>query len=241
MTYVITEPCIDVNDKTCAGEWPVASICEGDLVLCIRSGACVDCDAGEPACPVEAISCEHDVPGQQAQFTTENVRFSGQLGSPGGASRTGPLRCDTGHVTSRCRRGGQARRGARRPAKGGGNLHRYRLEVRLTAPTPASGSLSAGAGPAQVMASRSPTCRAFLRRLTPDRSRSASMTGGWSWSPPGAHWPAKWCRHRRSASAVPAPGLPDRRLRGRGMATVPLPPTAARIARSWKFRTPGAA
>jgi hypothetical protein len=35
-------------------------------------------------CPVEAISCEHDVPGQRAQFTVENARFSGQPGSPGG-------------------------------------------------------------------------------------------------------------------------------------------------------------
>jgi hypothetical protein len=126
----MTEPCIGVKDKTCAGECPVASICEGERVACIRSG---ECDAGEPACAVEAIFCEHDVPGQRARFSTGNVRFSGQLGSDGGASRTGPLRYDTGHVTSRCRRGGQARRGARRPAKAGGNLRRYRLEVRLTA------------------------------------------------------------------------------------------------------------
>jgi Fe-S-cluster-containing hydrogenase component 2 len=64
MTYVITEPCIDVKDEACAGECPVTGICEGERVLCIRSGACVDCDAGEPACPVEAICCEHGVPGQ---------------------------------------------------------------------------------------------------------------------------------------------------------------------------------
>jgi hypothetical protein len=29
---------------------------------------------------------EDDVPGQRAQFSTENARFSGQLGSPGGTS-----------------------------------------------------------------------------------------------------------------------------------------------------------
>src|SRR6266567_8153275 len=45
-------------------------------------GECVDCGACEPACPVEAIFCQDDAPGQCAQFTTENVRFSGQLGSP---------------------------------------------------------------------------------------------------------------------------------------------------------------
>jgi len=36
-------------------------------------------------CPAGAIFCEDDVPGQWAQFTTENARFSGQPGSPGGA------------------------------------------------------------------------------------------------------------------------------------------------------------
>jgi hypothetical protein len=40
------------------------------------------------------------VPEQWAQFTTENVRFSGQLGSPGGASRIGPLPYDTDYVAS---------------------------------------------------------------------------------------------------------------------------------------------
>jgi hypothetical protein len=51
-------------------------------------------------CPVEAIFCQDDVPGQWAQFTTENVRFSGQLGSPGGAAKTGPLPHDTGYLAS---------------------------------------------------------------------------------------------------------------------------------------------
>jgi hypothetical protein len=40
------------------------------------------------------------MPGQWAQFTGENVRFSGQPGSPGGAAKTGPLPDDTDHVAS---------------------------------------------------------------------------------------------------------------------------------------------
>jgi hypothetical protein len=51
-------------------------------------------------CPVEAIFCENDVPGQRVQFTVENARFSGQLGSPGGAAKTGPLPDDTDYVAS---------------------------------------------------------------------------------------------------------------------------------------------
>jgi NAD-dependent dihydropyrimidine dehydrogenase PreA subunit len=101
MTYVITEPCIDVKDKTCVDECPVDCIYEGERMLYIHPDECIDCGACEPVCPVEAIFYEDDVPGQWAQFTTENVRFFDQLGSPGGASKTGPLPYDTGYVTSR--------------------------------------------------------------------------------------------------------------------------------------------
>jgi hypothetical protein len=71
MTYVITEPCIDLKDKTCVDE-----------------------------CPVETIFYEDGLPEQWAQFTTENVRFFDQLGSPGGASSIGPLLYDTDYVAS---------------------------------------------------------------------------------------------------------------------------------------------
>jgi hypothetical protein len=53
------------------------------------------------ACPVEAIFRENDVPSQRAQFTVENARFSGQLGSPSGAVKTGPLPYDTGYAAGR--------------------------------------------------------------------------------------------------------------------------------------------
>ena len=35
-----------------------------------------------------------------AQFTGENAKFFGQLGSPGGAAKTGPLPDDADHVAS---------------------------------------------------------------------------------------------------------------------------------------------
>jgi NAD-dependent dihydropyrimidine dehydrogenase PreA subunit len=55
VTYVITEPCIDVKDKSCIEECPVDCIYEGDRMLYIHPDECVDCGACEPVCPVEAI------------------------------------------------------------------------------------------------------------------------------------------------------------------------------------------
>ena len=45
-------------------------------------------------------SAKTTCPGQWAQFTGENAKFSGQLGAPGGAAKTGPLPYDTDHVAS---------------------------------------------------------------------------------------------------------------------------------------------
>jgi NAD-dependent dihydropyrimidine dehydrogenase PreA subunit len=100
MTYVIAQPCIDVKDNACAGECPVDRICAGERMLCIDPGECVDRGACEPAYPVEAIFCEDDVPGQWAQFTAENAEFFDQLGSPGGAAKTGPPPYDTDYVAN---------------------------------------------------------------------------------------------------------------------------------------------
>jgi NAD-dependent dihydropyrimidine dehydrogenase PreA subunit len=95
VAYVIAEPCIDVKDKACIEECPVDCIYEGERIRYIHPDEYVDCGACEPVCPVEAIFYEDDVPGQWAQFTVENVKFFDMLGSPGGASKTGPLPYDT--------------------------------------------------------------------------------------------------------------------------------------------------
>jgi ferredoxin len=100
MTYVIAEPCIDVKDKGCVEECPVDCIYEGERMLYIHPDECVDCGACEPVCPVEAIFYEDDVPGQWIQFTAENAKFFEKLGSPGGASKMGPLPYDTEFVAS---------------------------------------------------------------------------------------------------------------------------------------------
>lgn len=78
MTYVITSPCIDVQDQACVEVCPVDCIHfdEGqDRMLFINPDECIDCGACEPACPVTAIFAEDDVPGDQAEYKDLNVKW----------------------------------------------------------------------------------------------------------------------------------------------------------------------
>jgi NAD-dependent dihydropyrimidine dehydrogenase PreA subunit len=91
VTYVIAQPCVDVLDRACIEECPVDCIYEGERMLYIHPDECVDCGACEPVCPVEAIYYEDDVPGQWKDYYKVNVDFFEDLGSPGGASKTGKV------------------------------------------------------------------------------------------------------------------------------------------------------
>src|SRR5580692_3061790 len=94
MTYVITESCVDVLDKTCIGECPVDCIYEGGRMLYIHPDECVDCGACEPVCPVGAIYHQDELPEDLRQYYGVNVEFFADLGSPGGASGTGRINRD---------------------------------------------------------------------------------------------------------------------------------------------------
>jgi NAD-dependent dihydropyrimidine dehydrogenase PreA subunit len=97
MTYVIAEPCVDVKDKACVEECPVDCIYEGKRTLYIHPDECVDCGACEPVCPVTAIFYEDDTPAQWKDYFRVNVDFfvsTTSIGSPGGASKVGPVDVD---------------------------------------------------------------------------------------------------------------------------------------------------
>jgi ferredoxin len=91
VTYIIAQPCVDVLDRACIEECPVDCIYEGERMLYIHPDECVDCGACEPVCPVEAIYYEDDVPDQWKDYYKVNVDFFEELGSPGGASKTGKI------------------------------------------------------------------------------------------------------------------------------------------------------
>ena len=94
MTYVIALPCVDLKDRACIDECPVDCIYEGDRMLYIHPDECVDCGACEPVCPVEAIYYEDDVPDEWRDYYTANVEFFAEVGSPGGAAKTGVIAGD---------------------------------------------------------------------------------------------------------------------------------------------------
>ena len=94
VTYIITESCVDLLDKSCIEECPVDCIYEGERMLYIHPDECVDCGACEPVCPVEAIFYEDDVPDQWKDYYRANVEFFEDIGSPGGASKVGKIHKD---------------------------------------------------------------------------------------------------------------------------------------------------
>jgi NAD-dependent dihydropyrimidine dehydrogenase PreA subunit len=83
MTYVITEPCVNVKDASCVDVCPVDCIhpmqsedeFESVNMLYINPDECIDCGACEPACPVNAIYEESAVPEQWRQYIKINADF----------------------------------------------------------------------------------------------------------------------------------------------------------------------
>ena len=93
MTYVITEPCIDVKDLTCVEVCPVDCIhpteeepdFDDHRQLYIDPAECIDCDACVEVCPVDAIFPEDQVPpgqGSSPRSTRSTTRRSnrGRIG-----------------------------------------------------------------------------------------------------------------------------------------------------------------
>jgi ferredoxin len=76
VTYIISEPCIDVKDKSCIDVCPVDCIHETDRMLVIDPEECIDCGACEPECPVEAIFPEDAVPDGWTPFIRINYAYT---------------------------------------------------------------------------------------------------------------------------------------------------------------------
>jgi NAD-dependent dihydropyrimidine dehydrogenase PreA subunit len=74
MTYIVTETCVDLKDKSCIEVCPVDCIHEADedRMVYIDPDECIDCGACVDPCPVDAIFAEEDVPTSQTRFIEIN-------------------------------------------------------------------------------------------------------------------------------------------------------------------------
>ena len=77
MTYVITEPCIDLKDATCVDVCPVDCIhtTDDNNQYFIDPEICIDCEACVFVCPVDAIFYEEDVPEKWKEFIPLNLGY----------------------------------------------------------------------------------------------------------------------------------------------------------------------
>jgi len=79
MTHVVVSGCVDCKYQECVAVCPVDCFREASTYLVIDPDECIDCGACIPACPVEAIFVNDEVPDQWQSFIETNaVWFEGK-------------------------------------------------------------------------------------------------------------------------------------------------------------------
>ena len=71
MSYVIAQPCVDQNDKSCIEVCPVDCITADasvDRKFYVDPEVCIDCGACADACPNEAIFRSDELPAEWAAY-----------------------------------------------------------------------------------------------------------------------------------------------------------------------------
>lgn len=81
MAYVVTGNCDGCRFTDCVEVCPVNCFYADEKMLYINPDECIDCDACVPACPVEAIFAQDDVPADQKDWIKVNAEktLSGSL------------------------------------------------------------------------------------------------------------------------------------------------------------------
>ena len=89
MAHVVTQPCFGCKYTDCVVVCPVDCFYEGEQMLYIHPGECIDCGACTPECPVEAIFIDDDVPDEWREFIELNAEMAPK--SPNITQRKAPL------------------------------------------------------------------------------------------------------------------------------------------------------
>lgn len=76
MAFVVTDACVRCKFTDCVATCPADCFHEGPNMLVIDPAECIDCGACVPACPVNAIYPEDDVPDEHRPYITLNKRLS---------------------------------------------------------------------------------------------------------------------------------------------------------------------
>lgn len=88
MTYIITEPCVDVKDGDCTDVCPVDCIYEGGRMFYIHPDECVNCGVCLSICPVDAITWDGEITAEMKHYEAINREYFEDkvtgLGSPHG-------------------------------------------------------------------------------------------------------------------------------------------------------------
>jgi len=76
MSYHVTQHCVDCKYTDCVTVCPVDAFHEGERMVYINPDTCVNCDACVPACPVEAIFSEENLPAKFQEWIEINKEGS---------------------------------------------------------------------------------------------------------------------------------------------------------------------
>ena len=76
MTFLVLEDCIRCKYTDCVETCPVECFHEGPDFLVIDPEECIDCGLCAPACPLDAIAAEDEVPDDQREFLELNARLA---------------------------------------------------------------------------------------------------------------------------------------------------------------------
>lgn len=76
MAYVVMEQCIRCVYTDCVDVCPVECFHDAGEMLVIDPQECIDCGACVPACPVDAIVFDEDIPKDQEGFISINAKLA---------------------------------------------------------------------------------------------------------------------------------------------------------------------